>query len=253
MLFIFNGTLDEFKDVIYIKAKEHQEDIVVYQRESDKLEIGFMRLGHYGGRFFVANMTERNGVLILDGKIEDIFPDQSKNKLLRLIGEIDGWLLIYVLFEIIPLLVWLLIFHSRHLWIPLILPIPIITILPIIRKKEGRELDAKFINFMSSFTTFEAAHDNFQSSWNDVYRKLDLARGKLVSISDDSEDMLLITYDDGMQIDVGYISDDNTYCITVVASDKIEDWNAPLGVFTVKDKSKLAPELQKAIYKFRNR
>ena len=84
------------------------------------------------------------------------------------------------------------------------------------------------------------------------YKKLDLAHGKLQCICDDDEDMLLITYEDGMQIDVGYIEEDKTYYITVVKDDTIESWNNPLGVFSTGDKSKLPTELQKAICKFRN-
>ena len=72
------------------------------------------------------------------------------------------------------------------------------------------------------------------------------------TICDDDQDMLLITYEDGMQIDVGYIEEDKTYYITVVKDDTMESWNNPLGEFATVDKSKLPTELQKAIYKFRN-
>ena len=89
-------------------------------------------------------------------------------------------------------------------------------------------------------------------SWDDKYKKLDLAQGKLQTICDDDQDMLLITYDDGMHIDVGYIEEDKTYYITVVKDDNMESWNNPLGVFSTVDKSKLPTELQKAIHKFRN-
>ena len=84
------------------------------------------------------------------------------------------------------------------------------------------------------------------------YEKLDLAQGKLQCICDDDEDMLLITYEDGMQIDVGYIEEDKTYYITIVKDDTIESWNNPLGVFSTGDKLKLTTELQKAINKFRS-
>ncbi len=89
-------------------------------------------------------------------------------------------------------------------------------------------------------------------SWDDKYKKLDLAQGKLQTICDDDQDMLLITYEDGMQIDVGYIEDDKTYYITVVKDDTMESWDNPLGEFATTDKSKLPIELQKAIHKFRN-
>ena len=90
------------------------------------------------------------------------------------------------------------------------------------------------------------------ASWDDKYKKLDLAQGKLQTICDDDQDMLLITYEDGMQIDVGYIEENKTYYITVVKDDTMESWNNPLGEFATTDKSKLPTELQKAIRKFRN-
>lgn len=91
-----------------------------------------------------------------------------------------------------------------------------------------------------------------QPYWDEIYKNLDLAQGKLKTICDDDQDMLLITYEDGMQIDVGYIAEDKTYYITIVSSDTNEAWNNPLGEFAIKDKAKLPGELQKIILKFRN-
>lgn len=90
------------------------------------------------------------------------------------------------------------------------------------------------------------------ASWDDKYKELDLAQGELKTICDDDQDMLLITYEDGMQIDVGYIAEDKTYYITVVKDETMESWNNPLEVFSTGDKSKLPTELQKVIHKFRN-
>lgn len=101
---------------------------------------------------------------------------------------------------------------------------------------------------MSSCTAYTTDEQN----WYDVYKRLHLAQGKLQAICDDDQDMLLITYEDGMQIDVGYIEDDKTYYVTVVKDETMESWNDPLGVFSTGDKSKLPAELQKAIHKFRN-
>jgi hypothetical protein len=41
MKLIFNGTLDELKETIHLKAKEYNKDIVIYDNESNILEIGF--------------------------------------------------------------------------------------------------------------------------------------------------------------------------------------------------------------------
>lgn len=105
---------------------------------------------------------------------------------------------------------------------------------------------------MALFDFLRAGQNKRGTYWDDVYKKLDLACGKLRSISDDCEDMLLITYEDGMQIDVGYVDEDKAYYITVVKDDSIESWNTPLEVFETCDKSQLPDILQKAIYKFRS-
>ena len=67
MKLIFNGTLDELKETIHLKAKEYNKDIVIYNNEPQILEIGFKRLSHNGGRFFIANVTEKSNKIILDG------------------------------------------------------------------------------------------------------------------------------------------------------------------------------------------
>lgn len=101
-------------------------------------------------------------------------------------------------------------------------------------------------------TCADEESENNQLAWDDKYKKLDLNGGTLRSFCDDDEDMLRITYEDGMQIDVGYIKAEESYYITVVRDDTIESWNDPLGVFVITDKSKLAAELQKVIYKYRD-
>ena len=133
-------------------------------------------------------------------------------------------------------------------WIPLILPVIYLVIRYFLNRKEDSELDKEFVAFMSSCT----ARTSDEHHWYDVYKRLNLAQGKLKTICDDDQDMLLITYEDGMQIDVGYIAEDKTYCITVVKDDTMESWSKPLGVFSTGNKSKLPAELQKAIHIFRN-
>ncbi|MBE5922220.1 MAG: hypothetical protein E7269_05655 [Lachnospiraceae bacterium] len=253
MQFIFNGTLDELKETISMKAKEHNKDILIYHNEPNTLEIGFQRLGHSGGRFYVADIFEIGRKTFLHGKLENLYPNQSQNKARNFIDSIGSWLLIYLIFAFFPVLLWLCIFQLKYIWIPIILPIPIIALCRINTKRKDKKIDDDFIKFMSMFCTYSDVElASYKPYWDDAYRRLDLARGKLQSVCDDDQDMLLITYEDGMQIDVGYIEEDKTYYITVVSSNTMESWNNPLGVFTTKDKSKLASELQKAIYKFRN-
>ena len=248
MQFIFNGTLDELKETIHLKAKEYNKDIVVYNNEPNILEIGFQRLGHSGGRFFIANITEESTKVVLDGEIKNVFQNQKKSKVGRIWNEFTEYLLAYVLLEIILIIPWIFLKDVISLWIPLILPVIYLIIRHFLNKKEEEKSVKDFAEFMSYCTAYAADDQN----WYDVYKRLDLAQGKLQNICDDDQDMLLITYGDGMQIDVGYIEEDKTYYITVVKDDTMESWNNPLGVFSTNDKSKLPTELQKAIHKFRN-
>ncbi len=248
MKFIFNGTLDELIETIHLKAKEYNKDIVIYDNEPNILEIGFQRLSHNGGRFFIANVTDESNKVILDGEIKDVFPSQKKSNFGRIWSEFTEYLLAYIFLEILLIIPWLFLRNIISLWIPLILPIIYLIIRHFLNKKYDEKLDKAFTEFMSCCTAYTSDAKN----WYDAYKKLDLAQGKLQTICDDDQDMLLITYEDGMQIDVGYIEEDKTYYITVVKDDTMESWNNPLGVFSTNDKSKLPTELQKAIYKFRN-
>ena len=248
MKFVFNGTLDELIETIHLKAKEYNKDIVIYDNEPNILEIGFQRLSHNGGRFFIANVTDESNKVILDGEIKDVFPSQKKSKFGRIWSEFTEYLLAYIFLEILLIIPWIFLRDIISLWIPLILPVIYLIIRHFLNRKYDDKLDKDFTEFMSICT----AYTSDEQHWYDVYKKLDLAQGKLQIICDDEQDMLFITYEDGMQIDVGYIEDDKTYYITVVKDDTIESWNYPLGVFSTGDKLKLTTELQKAINKFRS-
>ncbi len=155
MQFTFNGTLEQLKNIIHAKAQELDKDIIMYHNEPNMLEIGFQRLGHSGGRFFVANITEADGHVILTGEATDIYANQSQNKVRRFIDDIAGYFIIYIFMALIPLVVWSCIFHFAHIWIPLVLPIPIMIVLRIININHDKKTDDKFIDFMSTFTTVE--------------------------------------------------------------------------------------------------
>ncbi len=92
---------------------------------------------------------------------------------------------------------------------------------------------------------------NSLEPWWKIYEGLELYGGELKSICDDDEDMLEITYPDGMMIDVGKYSFKNCYCITVVSSNNADGWRNPLGVFEIQSKDDLYSQIQSAIIKFR--
>lgn len=84
--------------------------------------------------------------------------------------------------------------------------------------------------------------------WWKVYESLDLCGGELQTISDDDEDMITITYLNGIIIDVGYISNDKKYYITVVKDDSIESWNSPIMIIEELNKTSLPTVLQNIIF-----
>lgn len=84
------------------------------------------------------------------------------------------------------------------------------------------------------------------------YSDINLYGGKLEYIMDDDEDMLTITYKKGLIIDVGYISELNTYFITAVKDASVKSWNSPMMSVEVHDKNMLANALQNVIIQLHN-
>ena len=85
----------------------------------------------------------------------------------------------------------------------------------------------------------------------EVYASLDLRGGHFNGILDDSEDMIEITYPDGMLIDVGRTESTGLYYITVVASNDVAGWRNPLYELPVSDKAALPDCLQQVIRQLR--
>ena len=84
--------------------------------------------------------------------------------------------------------------------------------------------------------------------WWQVYDTLDLRGGKVAYILDDDEDMIEITYPNGMLIDVGKAEHTRLYYITVVASDDTAGWQHPLYEQPISDKAALPACLQRVIH-----
>lgn len=88
-------------------------------------------------------------------------------------------------------------------------------------------------------------------AWWDDYKGLDLCDGKIIFIIEDDEDMIEITYDDGMLIDVGKPATADYYCITVVVSNNEIGWRNPIAEITVSNKQDLIYKIQETIIRFR--
>lgn len=87
--------------------------------------------------------------------------------------------------------------------------------------------------------------------WWKFYETLHLYGGIANYIFDDFEDMIEISYPDGMLVDVGKSDDDGNYYITVVSSDDEKGWQKPLEIISVADKKDLYGKIQDAIEKYR--
>ncbi len=152
MQFVFNGTLEELKSTIRTKAQELNKDIIVYHNDPNTLEIGFQQLGHSGGRFFTANIKETAYGITLHGDIVNIYSGKRETKLQAFFSLLGGLTLFYVLLELVLQIIWLPIFHFSHIWVPLLLPIPLLVYFRLRAIKEERKADADFVAFISSFT-----------------------------------------------------------------------------------------------------
>lgn len=169
MRFVFNGTLDELKNSIRTSAKAFHKDIVIYQYEPTVLQIGFLSLGHSGGRFFVADITEENGSIILDGEIQNLntrMPTTDTRSIFQKIRDtVFGLSFLYVFFALIPWMIWS-VFDLPHPWIAFAIPAAIIAafaLMPLFTKlfcKTERSFDKEdddFLRFLSMVSNGSAA------------------------------------------------------------------------------------------------
>lgn len=152
MRLFFNGTLDELEDTILENARESHKDIVVYHNDPDILEIGFYRLGHSAGRFFVANITEENGTVTLDGEIKNIDHSSVGSRSSDFWGLLFWYIVGYMILAIPPMILWLFLRRFVSIFIPLALPIAYMAIRPLLNKRENEKLDKSFVDFMASFS-----------------------------------------------------------------------------------------------------
>jgi len=154
MQFVFDGTLDALTETIFAAAREQNKDILLYDY-ADKpgiLEIGFQRCSHSGGRFFLARVSETDTGVILQGEITDVYNGKPESKARALWTSLQAFALFYVLAELALMLVWLPIFRFSLIWIPLVLPVPVLLFFRILAIREQRQTDADFVAFMSGFT-----------------------------------------------------------------------------------------------------
>ena len=195
MQFVFNGTLVDLKAHIRKSAAAFHKDIIIYQYEPTVLQIGFLRLGHSGGRFFVANITEESDSVILDGETRNLYtsmPNTDTRSLFQKVCDtVFGFVVLYVFFALIPWLIWS-IFDIPHPWISFAIPAAIIVAFEIPRLfnklfRKGERFDRedeRFLQFMSMISSGEIT---VPSNSQELYKMLINTEGlhSLPQIKDD--------------------------------------------------------------------
>lgn len=155
----YSGTIDELKNNIIKNAEAAGKEILLDEAGTDKLNIGFQRLGHTGGRWYAADIERAERTVKLSGEIKNIFANTPKNEFLNQIKNAVEWLIIYFLFSIIPFKLWRLFFKTVPVYIPLLIPALIVVFLMIIRRKEEKAMDEDFLRFMEQNVKCEISRE----------------------------------------------------------------------------------------------
>lgn len=187
MRFVFQGTVAELKDAIRSRAKLLHRDILLEQDSPDILRIGFQRLGHNGGRYFVAAVNEENGCITLTGEAKDIYSNRPKNKFKAFLSDIGGWLTMYCILALIPFAVWLCFARSiSSAWIPLLLTLLVMLCLRFLNRNQDSVADERFLRFMNAVVGEEITVPACSA---DLYGML-LKEGSLHSVPQLKEDVI---------------------------------------------------------------
>lgn len=88
--------------------------------------------------------------------------------------------------------------------------------------------------------------------WYDDFARLNYMQGELEAFENGGEDMLLVTYEDGMRIHVGYDSEEHEFVITVLENGTEEAKETPLAVERVFGQNKLLEVLQRTVHTYRD-
>lgn len=152
MTFTFHGTRETLAERIIAAAAAEGRDIYIDDKYPDRIEIGFERQGHRGGRFFYADITENDGVLTLTGKAEDSCR-QRMSPARRMWDTFSIWAGSFLFVAFWALILWVVADDLDVSPIPfwIILMIPVVRIWrrqPIIRLEE-QQRDKDFFDFLA--------------------------------------------------------------------------------------------------------
>ena len=181
MEFVYRGTLDELKQSIKVKACALHKDIMICQDEATVLQVGFLRLGYSSGRFFVADIAEEKGSIILNGEIKNldskIASKDERSFLQKAWDTLLGLAFFYVLLAFIPWVLWAGL-DLPHPWIAFAIPAAIIAAIEIAfllsnalckKKRTFEAEDSSFLEFMTMVCSNEIL---FPTNSQELYQML---------------------------------------------------------------------------------
>ncbi len=91
-----------------------------------------------------------------------------------------------------------------------------------------------------------------ENAWYTDYERINYMQGTPAFFKNGGEDMILVTYKDGMRIHVGYDKTDSMFVISVLADDSRQAKEQPLAVHRVFGKTQLLTALQNTVHTWRD-
>lgn len=211
--FVFHGTVTQLNDTIRLRARQLHRDILLEQDDADTLRIGFQRLSHRGGRFFVAKVTEEDGSVVLSGEFKDIYSQYTQGKFRAVLAELGTWIGVYLQLALVPFAVWLAFGDVRWLWLPLLLPLAVMLLGIFLNRNQDANADERFLRFMEAVT---AEKITVPACSADLLKML-LEAEDLHSVPQLKDDVLRWELYDGVRVDVGLNEVD---CVVEILRDR---------------------------------
>ncbi len=151
MKFEFFGDENDFKNKLQYEIIASGKDIR-FETEKSDLSIGFQRLGHSGGRWFVANTHIADNHFILDGEFKNIYLSskgdlKQQSKITDFLYGLVAYLVLYLILFGLFTLIWT-IAKLDYFFIAFVLPTIILAPILFIRVKGDNNIDNEFISFM---------------------------------------------------------------------------------------------------------
>ena len=148
MTFTFHGTRHGLTERIESAAKAENRDIYIDDKYPGRMEIGFERHGHSGGRFFYADITDRDGVLTLTGEAEDSHRHpMSPGR--RMLDSFLNWAGGFLFLAFCMLIFWAATDGFFPIWMVPLPPALFLLIRIPMSRKEQRQVDEDFFAFLA--------------------------------------------------------------------------------------------------------